>query len=462
MIQIAPQNIRFFSLYSIFFTITFLFFPPLKTYADHDILIEHITEYNLKELNKNLTEGTSRGEAGILRITPEVGESLGLNIFIDDDYRVAVKLYKKAEKNLNQAMKTLKSKQNGGEKLLKKIVDLFLQYKTETELARQKMTAYHSRLKPGLDERLDEQLCRRKMGELLDQSLEKTDNQLRDALAHFYNRCRDNNPDKYHLTIDNVLFVNFVYRNFLNKASTKEKERFKLDLQQNKVGATNKKWKKVAEAICPQYVDILERIIPKYQKKIYEIDPLLFMALIKRESNFNPLAISSVGAAGLTQIMPGTAIDLGMKNIFRPDYLDQAEKLLRDERKAESEAISTLHLIDKENGIKVAKKARELMKKSLFLGKKREQLFTRYKVELLRSSKDSRLDPEKAIEHGLTYFLRQMKARDGDISLALASYNAGPHRVKQYQGIPPFDETVHFRNAILSYYQDFSKRAEKK
>jgi soluble lytic murein transglycosylase-like protein len=185
------------------------------------------------------------------------------------------------------------------------------------------------------------------------------------------------------------------------------------------------------------------------------------MALIKRESNFNHRAISSVGAVGLTQIMPGTGIDLGMKPIFRPSYFNQAVKLLSQERKAEREALSTLKTIDKENGIKVAQRARKLMKKSFSLGKKREQLFSRYKVELLRRGKDSRLDPEESIEHGFIYFLKQMKAQNGDISLALASYNAGPHRVKKYQGIPPFDETVHFRNAVLSYYQDFSKRAEK-
>ena len=462
MIQKTIQMFRIYSLYSILSMIVFLISSSPKTYGDHNLLIEPIAEYNLKEINKSLNNGTYRGEAGILRINPEVGQSLGLNIFIDDDYRAAVKLYETAEKNLDQAIDKLKSKQNGGEKLLKQIVDLFLRHKTDTELARQKMTAYHSRLKSDLDERLDEGLCRIKMEELLNQSLEQTGNQLRNALAHFNNRCRGNNPDKYHLTPDNVLFVNFVYRNFLNKASIKEKERFKFDLENNKGETNQEEWKKVARIICPQYIDILERIIPKYQKKIYEIDPLLFLALIKRESNFNHLAVSSVGAAGLTQIMPQTAIDLGMKNIFRPNYLDQAGKLLRKEGEAENEALSALHQIDKENGIKAAKRARELMKKSLTLGKKREQLFDRYRVELLKGGKDSRLDPEKALEHGLIYFLRQMKARDGDISLALASYNAGPHRVKKYQGIPPFDETVRFRNVVLSYYHDFTKIAEEK
>lgn len=43
----------------------------------------------------------------------------------------------------------------------------------------------------------------------------------------------------------------------------------------------------------------------------------MFQALIKQESAFNPTATSHVGAYGLTQIMPGTASDLGIDPQYR-------------------------------------------------------------------------------------------------------------------------------------------------
>ena len=42
------------------------------------------------------------------------------------------------------------------------------------------------------------------------------------------------------------------------------------------------------------------------------IDPDLFLRLVGAESSFNPDAVSSKGATGLAQLMPGTAAELGV------------------------------------------------------------------------------------------------------------------------------------------------------
>ena len=42
------------------------------------------------------------------------------------------------------------------------------------------------------------------------------------------------------------------------------------------------------------------------------VDPDLFLRLVGQESSFNPDAVSSKGASGLAQLMPGTAAELGV------------------------------------------------------------------------------------------------------------------------------------------------------
>jgi len=111
----------------------------------------------------------------------------------------------------------------------------------------------------------------------------------------------------------------------------------------------------------------------------------LIQALIWQESRFVIRAESPVGAYGLTQIMPGTAGDLG---IF-PEY---------------------------------------------------------------------RTSPYLQVEGGARYLAQQLNRFDGNIIFALAAYNAGPGRVIEYSGVPPFQETQHYVTVIPQKYNEYLTR----
>ncbi len=50
----------------------------------------------------------------------------------------------------------------------------------------------------------------------------------------------------------------------------------------------------------------------------YGLDPAVLHGLIQQESGFDPNSQSSVGASGLTQLMPGTASSMGVANPLNP------------------------------------------------------------------------------------------------------------------------------------------------
>lgn len=60
------------------------------------------------------------------------------------------------------------------------------------------------------------------------------------------------------------------------------------------------------------------------------------------------------------------------------------------------------------------------------------------------------------IEGGISY-LKSLKDQFGSDKLALAAYNAGPGAVQKYGGIPPYDETRHYVNNIMSYYHQYKR-----
>jgi len=129
------------------------------------------------------------------------------------------------------------------------------------------------------------------------------------------------------------------------------------------------------------------------------IDPIFFLALIKKESHFDPDAVSKVGARGLGQVMPATGRGLGV----------------RDECK----------LQEIETNLNTA---------SRYLGGLWRQFVGRQEAVAKLSA-------------------RSRKRAD----MVLGAYNAGPKAVVRHHGVPPFPETQDYVHRIWGYYQQLKK-----
>ncbi len=452
------------SILSAFFVTFACLLLSSSVFADIPLLKKNISKKNLELQKLSLTDKTYRGEEGILRINPESAKRFGIKALINQDYLKAKKLYKEAEKDLEKACKAMSSQEkekNPG--VHAKDVETFaLRHNEAIKLAWEHMMVYQSKLRPEIDDRLNEEACSLLMKKLLKREIKKSSNNLRNALGRFYNRCQGLDKSAT-LNSENIKFVNYIFSEFTKTAPVEAVNQFKLDIFDKKDAANSwPLWKYALGTSSSRFSSLIESAFEKNPKAKSTIDVMLFLALMRQESNYDPRNVSYVGAAGLTQIMPTTAKGLGMKEIYSPPYFKTAGSLLGKERKLKRRAKDLLLEITGTNSAELAKQAIDLMRQAADSRTKRKELYARYKKELLETKKDDRLNAQMAIEYGLKYFCMMMKIQKGDASLALASYNAGPHRVKQYNGIPPYDETIDFRNKVLKYYQIYLTRAKKK
>lgn len=64
-------------------------------------------------------------------------------------------------------------------------------------------------------------------------------------------------------------------------------------------------------------------------------------------------------------------------------------------------------------------------------------------------------DPNANVDGGTRYLRELLLKYDDDLIKALAAYNAGPHRVDQYRGVPPYRET---RQYVANIIRDFNRK----
>ena len=70
-----------------------------------------------------------------------------------------------------------------------------------------------------------------------------------------------------------------------------------------------------------------------------------------------------------------------------------------------------------------------------------------------RLSVGDAFDPHENIGAGVRYLRQLLDQFQGDLTLALAAYNAGENAVLRYRGVPPYQETREYVKKVLSLYR---------
>jgi len=68
-------------------------------------------------------------------------------------------------------------------------------------------------------------------------------------------------------------------------------------------------------------------------------------------------------------------------------------------------------------------------------------------------SPEDMYNPIHNIDAGVEYLKILLNQFGGDLELTIAAYNAGSSKVREYQGIPPYETTRHFVKKVFEYYR---------
>ena len=67
-------------------------------------------------------------------------------------------------------------------------------------------------------------------------------------------------------------------------------------------------------------------------------------------------------------------------------------------------------------------------------------------------------DPAQSIDGGAHFLKQMLDTFGGDVSKALAAYNAGPGAVQRYGGVPPYSETQDYVQKVEAYAQQYRQQ----
>lgn len=205
------------------------------------------------------------------------------------------------------------------------------------------------------------------------------------------------------------------------------------------------------------YLSVVQASV-KSHASIFRLDPLLVLAVIRHESSFDAMSISSVGAAGPMQFMPQTGQEMGLDPVYESDVLEKAFDVDDRARNLYSRALRLMRGEKYDRLPSVVNRWKRVDDRS-------SDLFTKYRDQLKEIIKgksqselmdiDRRFVIHRSVPRGVKYLAELFKKRDGDLREALSAYNAGPGSVRRHSGIPPYDETVNYQNGIVNTYRKY-------